>query len=45
MQALQLLHTLGALDDEGTITPLGTQMSGFPLEPNLSRVLIEAAKR
>ncbi len=42
-QALMLLHTLGAIDDQGVITPLGVKMSSFPLEPNLSRALIAGA--
>jgi len=45
VQALLLLHTLGAIDRHGDITPLGVQMSSFPLEPNLSRAVIEAASR
>jgi HrpA-like RNA helicase len=56
--ALRMLHTLGALDDDGKPTPLGlqvrrlihihcfflklVQMSRFPLEPNISRMLIAA---
>ena len=43
LQALSQLHTLGGLDDFGTITALGRRMSSFPLEPNLSRAVIEAA--
>lgn len=33
MRALELLNYLGALDDEGELTPLGRQMSEFPLDP------------
>lgn len=33
MRALELLNYLGALDDEGELTPLGHQMSEFPLDP------------
>jgi HrpA-like RNA helicase len=37
------LYLLGALDDEWKLTPLGDQMSHFPIAPHLSRVLIAAA--
>lgn len=40
MRALELLNYLGALDDEGELTPLGQQMSEFPLDPQLSKCLI-----
>jgi ATP-dependent RNA helicase DHX8/PRP22 len=43
VQALVELHTLGALDDCGDITSLGRNMSQFPLEPSMSKVLIESA--
>jgi ATP-dependent RNA helicase DHR2 len=42
-KALLLLHTLGALDDAGAVTPLGAQMARLPLAPTLSRVLLAAA--
>jgi HrpA-like RNA helicase len=45
VQALSQLHTLGAIDHSGYITSLGRQMSSFPLEPNLARMLIESATR
>ncbi len=38
--ALESLHALGALDDEGLLTRLGRKMAEFPLEPNLSKMLI-----
>merc|ERR1719411_271381 len=40
LQALKLLHALSALDDEGSLTELGKMMAEFPLEPNLSKMLI-----
>lgn len=40
MRALESLHYLGALDDEGELTELGAQMSEFPLDPQLSKMLI-----
>ncbi len=33
----------GALDDEGELTPLGTHMAEFPLEPQLAKMLVSAA--
>merc|ERR1719419_2190849 len=42
IHALELLHTLSALDDEGLLTRLGRRMAEFPLEPNLAKVLIKS---
>ena len=38
--ALENLHALGALDDEGLLTKLGRKMAEFPLEPALAKILI-----
>jgi ATP-dependent RNA helicase DHX8/PRP22 len=38
--AMESLYALGALDDEGLLTRLGRKMAEFPLEPNLSKMLI-----
>jgi ATP-dependent RNA helicase DHX8/PRP22 len=38
--ALESLHALGALDEEGLLTRLGRKMAEFPLDPNLSKMLI-----
>eukprot|EP00550_Attheya_septentrionalis_P002543 CAMPEP_0198285030 /NCGR_PEP_ID=MMETSP1449-20131203/4355_1 /TAXON_ID=420275 /ORGANISM="Attheya septentrionalis, Strain CCMP2084" /LENGTH=1204 /DNA_ID=CAMNT_0043982267 /DNA_START=100 /DNA_END=3714 /DNA_ORIENTATION=- len=38
--AMESLHALGALDDEGLLTRLGRKMAEFPLEPNLSKMLL-----
>ena len=35
MRALELLNFLAALDDEGNLTPLGSMMSEFPLDPQV----------
>ena len=35
MRALELLHYLAALDDEGNLTPLGEIMAEFPLDPQV----------
>ncbi|KAH8981106.1 P-loop containing nucleoside triphosphate hydrolase protein [Lactarius hatsudake] len=40
MRALELLNYLAALDDEGNLTPMGTMMSEFPLDPQMSKMLI-----
>lgn len=38
--SLELLYYLEALDDEGLLTRVGRRMAEFPLEPNLSKILI-----
>ncbi|EDS35805.1 ATP-dependent RNA helicase DHX8 [Culex quinquefasciatus] len=40
VMALEQLHSLSALDNEGLLTRLGRRMAEFPLEPNLSKLLI-----
>ncbi|KAL7415810.1 P-loop containing nucleoside triphosphate hydrolase protein [Mrakia frigida] len=40
MRALELLNYIGALDDEGDLTPLGAIMAEFPLDPQLAKMLI-----
>ncbi|KAI0272051.1 P-loop containing nucleoside triphosphate hydrolase protein [Russula aff. rugulosa BPL654] len=40
MRALELLNFLAALDDDGNLTPLGAMMSEFPLDPQMSKMLI-----
>lgn len=42
MRALELLHYLGALDRKGRLTQLGKVIAEFPLDPQLSKVLIMA---
>lgn len=41
LDSLKQLYMVGALDASGLATPLGKLMSAFPLEPKLSRALIE----
>jgi pre-mRNA-splicing factor ATP-dependent RNA helicase DHX15/PRP43 len=36
MRALEILHFLAALDDDGNLTPLGSMMSEFPLDPQVN---------
>ncbi|CAN3374309.1 hypothetical protein DIURU_000812 [Diutina rugosa] len=38
--ALRDLYTLGALNDEGFLTPLGRSMAEFPMDPMLAKTLI-----
>lgn len=40
MRALELLNYLGALDDEGNLTEDGSIMAEFPLDPQLSKMII-----
>jgi pre-mRNA-splicing factor ATP-dependent RNA helicase DHX15/PRP43 len=44
MRALELLNYLGALDDEGELTTLGSLMSEFPLDPQFAATLIKSVK-
>ena len=40
-----ILHLLGALDDTGRVTsPVGKGMALYPLDPSLSRMLVEASR-
>ncbi len=41
-QAEQLLQLLGALDDNGIITPLGKKLSQLPCHPRIAKMLISA---
>ncbi|KAF8635093.1 hypothetical protein AX15_000533 [Amanita polypyramis BW_CC] len=40
MRALELLNYLAAMDDDGNLTALGSIMAEFPLDPQLSKMLI-----
>uniref|UniRef100_A0A1D1XZU3 RNA helicase n=1 Tax=Anthurium amnicola TaxID=1678845 RepID=A0A1D1XZU3_9ARAE len=40
MRALEVLNYLGALDDDGNLTKLGERMSEFPLDPQMSKMLV-----
>jgi len=38
---MELLYALGSIDDAGSLTsPLGEQMSEFPVHPTLSKMLL-----
>jgi ATP-dependent helicase HrpA len=43
--ALEKLMALGAIDEDQRLTQLGHRMVPFPLDPTLSRVVVEAADR
>ena len=38
--ALELLNYLGALDDDGNLTELGSMMAEFPLDPQLAKMVL-----
>lgn len=40
MRSLELLNYLGALDDNGNLTEVGSMMAEFPLDPELAKMLI-----
>ncbi|KAI8902060.1 P-loop containing nucleoside triphosphate hydrolase protein [Globomyces pollinis-pini] len=42
--ALESLYALGALDDTGSLTTLGKKMSGFPVTPEYSKIIIESQR-
>jgi len=44
MRALEMLNYLGALDDDGNMTEVGSMMAEFPLDPQLAKMLIASPK-
>jgi len=38
--AMEQLYSLGALDEEGLLTRVGRKMAEFPLEPQMSKMLL-----
>lgn len=44
VSAMENLYALGALDEEGLLTRLGRKMAEFPLEPQLSKMLITSVE-
>ena len=44
MRALEQLYALGGLNDKGELTKLGRRMAEFPMEPLLSKTIIESEK-
>ena len=44
IRSLEQLYALGALNDKGELTKLGRRMAELPLDPQLSKTLIQAEK-
>lgn len=44
MRALETLNYLGALDDEGEMTKIGHLIAEFPLDPQLSVMLVQSPR-
>ena len=44
LRALEQLYALGALNDRGELTKLGRRMAEFPLDPQLSKMLVASDK-
>ncbi|KAJ3138426.1 hypothetical protein HDU90_001390 [Geranomyces variabilis] len=42
IRALELLNYLGALDDDGNMTPTGDAMAEFPLDPQFCKALLSS---
>lgn len=42
MRALEVLHYLGAIDDDAQLTPLGHRMAELPLDPELAKIILVA---
>ena len=43
--AVDTLHMLGALDEDNTLSAIGKMMVLFPLEPRISRIIVESVMR
>lgn len=44
MRALELLYALGALNDRGELTKMGRRMAEFPVDPMLSKTIIQSGE-
>ena len=44
IRALEQLYALGALNDRGELTKLGRRMAEFPVDPQLSKMILAAEK-
>jgi pre-mRNA-splicing factor ATP-dependent RNA helicase DHX16 len=44
IRALEQLYALGALNDRGELTKLGRRMAEFPLDPMLSKMILQAER-
>ena len=43
--AVDTLHILGALEEDNTLSSIGQMMVKFPLEPRISRIIVESIMR
>ncbi len=43
--AVETLNLLGALEEDNTLSPIGKMMVKFPLEPRISRIIVESVMR
>ena len=44
VRALENLYALAALNDKGELTKLGRRMAEFPLDPMLSKMVVQSEK-
>mmetsp|Transcript_31976 Transcript_31976/g.67606 ORF Transcript_31976/g.67606 Transcript_31976/m.67606 type:complete len:974 (-) Transcript_31976:179-3100(-) len=44
IKALEQLYALGALNDQGELTKMGRKMAEFPMDPMLSKMMVQAEK-
>jgi pre-mRNA-splicing factor ATP-dependent RNA helicase DHX16 len=44
IKALEMLYALGALNDHGELTKLGRRMAEFPMDPMLSKTVLQSEK-
>ncbi|KAJ2475208.1 DEAH-box ATP-dependent RNA helicase prp22, partial [Coemansia sp. RSA 2131] len=44
LASLELLHSLGALDNEGLLTRIGRKMAEFPMSPELAKALLASVE-
>lgn len=44
MRALEVLNYLGALDDDGNLTELGSHLSEFPVDPEMASMLYHSSE-
>lgn len=45
IKSLELLYMLGALNDKGELTKMGRRMAEFPIEPMMSRAILDSEAR
>lgn len=44
MRAIEALHGIGCLDDDGDVTDIGDKASKFPVDPLLAKMLLESPR-